>query len=86
MKVLGCKVDEELYNRINAITDNKSEYIKNLLIEHLNELDQEGNTETYDKSRLTKVNHSINSDEYEMLCKTLDSIPRRLNQIFKEVD
>jgi len=86
MKVLGCKVDEELYNRINTLTDNKSEYIKNLLIKHLDELDREGITETHDKSRLTKVNHSINSDEYKMLCKTLDSIPRRLNQIFKEVD
>ena len=71
MRTIGCKVDDELFNTINDLDISNSEFLRKAINHYLKHLKEK---------RLTKVNHKKNFSEYEMLCKTLDSIKNNIKQ------
>ena len=78
MKVLGCKVEDDLYNKIKKEHGNTSAFLRNLI--DLYYKDQASTTKTEVNLTETLVNHISKEDEYKLLCKVLDSLRLRHNR------
>jgi hypothetical protein len=77
LKVVGCKVEDEIYYKIKEENENVSEFIRKLITGYFDNLDHPITKNTVFTYGLPLVNQDNSFDEYQMLCRTLDSLKRR---------
>lgn len=75
-KVFSIRLDSELYNIINKEIEEQGLTRKEWLLGLYNE------NKSLKKPVYTTVYKQTQHDEYNLLCKTLDSVKRRLNGSF----